>query len=315
MQQLNPSFPYYTHLVLSGGGLSGLIYIGIYRFLQQYHLLQNIRYFSGTSIGAIFAYLFGLGVEYEYLERFVKGLEKTEGIGLCTRNEMVSFDPRNILQLPSKRGLYSTERFRTYLTTYLQEKYKLSDITFSEYIKLTGIDLHINVTCLNTYTSMDLCNDTVPEMSVVTAVLASMSVPFLFEPVAYQDMLFVDGGCCINLPVQYIAKNKANKILAINLGTDISFTKEDLERNILTFGASIMLSMITSHTKRTIEDHKKEVDILEVNENPIPFLQAQFDKDAFYINITKEQLDEGIVYGYQQIHQFFASKGYFEQTS
>jgi len=137
-------------------------------------------------------------------------------------------------------------------------------------------------------------------MSVITAILGSMSVPFLFEPVVYQDLLLVDGGCCCNLPVHSIAKNKANKILAINLGTDISFTKEELEQNFLTFGASIMLSMITSHTKKTIQDHKKEVDILEINEHPIPFLQAQFDKEVFYINVTKEQVDEGILHGYQQ---------------
>lgn len=312
MHKLNPSFPYYTHLVLSGGGLSGLIYIGVYRFLQQYHLLKNIRYFSGTSIGAIFAYLFGLGVEYEYLESFVMGNEDTEG--LCTRSPMLSFDPRNILQLPSKRGIYSTERFRAYLTTYLQKKHGMTDITFAQYIKLTGVDLHINVTCLNSYRSLDLCNDTFPEMSVITAVLASMSVPLLFEPVVYQDMLLVDGGCCVNLPIQYLATNTANKVLAINLGTDIEFTKEQLE-NFLIYGASIMLSMITSHTKTTIKDHEKRVDILEVNQNPIPFLQAQFEKDAFYMTMTKEQLDEGILYGYQQIHEFFTSKGYFEQTS
>lgn len=313
MEKLNSSLPYYTHLVLSGGGLSGMIYIGIYRFLKQHHLLKNIRYFSGTSIGAIFAYLFGLGVDYEYMESFFYGNETKQGI--CTRNQMLAFDPKGILQLPKKYGIYSTERFRSYLADYLKTVHGMEDITFAQYIKLTGVDLHINVTCLNSYKALDLCNDTYPEMSVLTAILGSMSVPFLFEPVLYKDMLLVDGGCCVNLPLQTITKNPSNKVLAVNLGIDIEFTKEELEKSFFLYGATIMLSMITSHTKRMIEEHKHSVDILEVNQNPIPFIQAHFNQNAFYTTITKEQLEEGILFGYQQIHEFFHSKGYFEQTS
>ena len=313
MYELTPLFPYYTHLVLSGGGMSGLVYIGIYRFLQQYDMLRSIHYISGTSVGAVFGFIFGLKMEYQYIEELFIG--NTEHPGIFMDNRTISFDPKAIFRFSEKKGMYTTERFRSYLIDWLKRKYDREDITFAEYIKLTGVDFHINVTCLNTYCSIDLCNKTHPDMSVITAILASMSIPFLFEPILYNDLVLIDGGCCENLPLSWIDKAISNKVLAINLGTDIEFTKESLLENIGIYGYSLALCMICSHTKKTIREYQDTVDILEINKNPIPFIQAFFEKEAIYTRLSKDIIEEGIMYGYHCIDQFFHSKNYFEQTS
>ena len=36
---MNAGIPY-THIVLSGGGMTGLAYIGVYRYLIQYNLFK-----------------------------------------------------------------------------------------------------------------------------------------------------------------------------------------------------------------------------------------------------------------------------------
>ena len=314
MYELTPRFPRYTHLVLSGGGMSGLIYIGIYRFLQQYKMLDSIHYICGTSIGAVFGFVFGLQMDYQYVEDLFIGSQEQRGI-FTTDSPAIVFDPKAVFTFSEKQGFYTVERFRQYLVEWLKKKYQREDITFSEYMKLTGVDFHVNVTCLNTYNSLDLCNKTHPDMSVITAILASMSVPIFFEPIVYKDCVMIDGGCCDNLPISWIEKNPPNKILAINLGTDIEFSKDDLLQNTGLYGYAIILSMVTSHTKNTIREYQDTVDILEVNKNPIPFVQAFFEKEAIYTRISKELLEEGILFGYHSIDTFFHSKGYFEQTS
>jgi NTE family protein len=315
MNPTNESIPYYTHLILGGGGFSGLIYIGIYRFFKEHNILKNIRYISGTSIGALFAFFIGLKIDYDYMEDAMMGRNKHINTGFCYKNETTEYNPSCILKLHTTMGMYSTERFRKYIVDFLKEKYEIEDITFSEYIKLTGIDIHIHTTCLNTYSPLDLCNDNFPEMSLITAVLASMSVPLIFQPVIYKEYVLVDGGCSANLQMYKIAKNLSNKVLYITIGTDITFTKELLTTNAITYSGSIMLSMIASHTKHIIDEYKNVFDILEISKNPIPFIQLNFEDNMFYSLIEKSQLEESIVYGYQSIYEFFISKRYFEQTS
>jgi NTE family protein len=290
----------FTHLILSGGGLSGVVYIGIYRFLKEHNILKDIHYMTGTSIGALFIFLFGLNIDYERIEDFFMSVE-----GVTTKSSLVEFDPNNIFKF--KNGIYSVERFRKYIVRFLEDK---EDITFNEYIKLTGVDLHISTTCLNTNSHLDLCNEAFPEMSVVTAVLASMSVPVLFEPVIYKDLVLVDGGCCANLEIYNVVKNKMNKILYISLVGDMCFTKEQLQNNILMYGASVMITMINSHTKKIIEDYKDAIDIIKMKDSPVPFLQGFFENNLFYTMIEKKQLEESIIYGYKEIHRHFTSKHY-----
>lgn len=294
MRSINTPF---THLILGGGGLSGLTYIGIYRFIKEHGMMEHIRYVSGTSIGALFAFLIGLNVDYEYMETFF--IEH-----FAEKNQMTEFDPKSILHFRTNQGMYSAERFRKYIVQFLRTiDPTLEDITFTDYLKLTGVDIHIHVTSLNTYSPLDLSNNTHPEMSVVTAVLASMSIPLMFEPVIYKDLVLVDGGCCANLQIYEIAKNKLNKILYVALGIDTVFTTESLKTNTLLYGASVMMTLVTSHTKKIIEDYKEVIDIIHITKNPIPFVQFKFSNNLFYTMIEKEQLEESIIYGYQQIYE------------
>jgi predicted acylesterase/phospholipase RssA len=296
----------FSHLILTGGGLGGMAYIGIYRFFKEHNILKDVHYMTGISIGALFVFLFGLNIDYDKIENMFMCKE-----GVCYKSALVEFNPANLLNIRANNGLYTTERFRPFIVAFLKDKYDIEDITFSEYIKLTGVDIHISSTCLNTHSHLDLCNDTFPEMSVITAILASMSIPVAFQPVIYKDMILVDGGCCDNLDIYNVVKNKLNKALYISLEPDITFTNEQLQNNFMLYGLSIMLSMITSsHTKKIIEDYKDQIDIIHLQKNPIQFIQGVFENDMFYAVIEKKQLEECIIFGYKYIHSHFELKSY-----
>lgn len=305
---MKTSIPQYTHLVLSGGGMCGIVYIGIYRLFKQYDVLKSIHYITGTSIGSLFGFLFGMDIEYTYLETLFTDI-------LCIDSPIVEFDPNNIFKLCSKNGVFSTERFRKNIVMCIQHKFGIDDITFSEYIRRTGVDLHVHTTCLNTYSFKDLCNDTYPDMSVVTAILASMSVPFLFEPVIYNGLVLVDGGCCANMQIYDILESPYNKVLQIYLSTDKTFTEDALRNDFMVYSSAVMLTMITAHSRRLIQDNKNKADILVICNNPLSFMKANFKNNLFYTTIDKSEFEESLLFGYVQVDNFFKSKGYFSKIS
>ena len=58
-------------LILSGGGINGIIYIGILKYLETSNQLKNINNFVGTSVGAIMNTLINIGYTAIELENFI----------------------------------------------------------------------------------------------------------------------------------------------------------------------------------------------------------------------------------------------------
>ena len=52
------------NIAVSGGGLRGLYYIGVLKYLEEKKLLNGIKNYSGTSVGTIFCLL--LILEYKH---------------------------------------------------------------------------------------------------------------------------------------------------------------------------------------------------------------------------------------------------------
>ena len=51
----------YTNLVLQGGGIRGFAHIGVVKKLEEIGLMNNIRRFAGTSVGALIVSLLVIG--------------------------------------------------------------------------------------------------------------------------------------------------------------------------------------------------------------------------------------------------------------
>ena len=49
------------HLVLSGGGLLGISYIGLFKYFEEKNVIKTIESITGSSAGAIFGALLALG--------------------------------------------------------------------------------------------------------------------------------------------------------------------------------------------------------------------------------------------------------------
>ena len=94
------------HLVLSGGGLLGISYIGLFKYFEEHKTLSNIKSITGCSAGAIFGSLLSIGYTYKELDIIVKSMIfkdylKIRNGSLCNQDlakNLIGFDESNIMK-------------------------------------------------------------------------------------------------------------------------------------------------------------------------------------------------------------------------
>jgi len=156
-------------IALSGGGSRGVAHIGILKALNEYGIYPDV--ISGCSAGAIVGAFYADGYTPDEMREFIIG----KGIFDIAR-----------LTLP-KKGLMRMTGLEKVLTDYLTAK------TFEE----LKMPLFINTTELNRGKSVYFHSGT-----IIDKIIASSSIPVLFEPVILNGYTYVDGGVFDILPVK-----------------------------------------------------------------------------------------------------------------
>lgn len=193
-----------TNLVISGGGIKGIVIVGALKALQDKGLLKYITSISATSIGGLISVLYIIGYTIDELEKF---------LDLFDFSKIKSI---NISDFLSCFGFDNGEKFLMVIEKMFKLKNISSNITFLELYKKTGIKIHITGVCLNNKQVYYFSHLTYPNMSVITAIRITTSVPIWFIPVNYNDNFFVDGGCMENYPIS-IFDNDLNSTIGIHL--------------------------------------------------------------------------------------------------
>ncbi len=195
------------NIVLSGGSIKGYSYLSLLRIIHEHPEMFKLRKLIGSSIGAIFALIINLGLDYDIIkEKLIhKNLSELRNINL-----------NNILQFANKYGIDDGTPIMQYVSEFVVEKYNKTSITFKELYDLTNIDLIITGTCLNTSKTTYFSHLTYPDMMVLSAIRISISIPYYFIPVSYNDCLYVDGAVTDNFPIQ-LCKDELDDTLGIYL--------------------------------------------------------------------------------------------------
>jgi NTE family protein len=158
-------------------------------------LLKNIKRFSGTSIGALFATLLSIGYTADEIMYFSDLIDTT-----VTSNCFVT----KVYNVCNKFGVSSMDNLKREFERIIDKKVR-SEITLEKLYKITGKDLVICVTNLNTKSPVYFHHKTYPEAKLIDVIIASMSFPMLFRPCKLPYLgtndYFVDGGLVDNYPV------------------------------------------------------------------------------------------------------------------
>ena len=160
-----------TGLVLSGGGARGISHIGVLKGLDELGL--KFDQIAGTSAGSIVGSLYAYGHSPDRI------LEIILSTSLF----------RSMRPAWTWTGLLSLEGLKNTLLTYLPE----NDFKVLK-IPMTIAATEIKRGKTEYFSSGEL----------VPAILASCCVPAVFNPVQYNNGLYVDGGLTDNLPASSI---------------------------------------------------------------------------------------------------------------
>lgn len=173
-------------LALGSGGSRGVAHIGVLLALEEAGIIPD--YIAGCSMGAVVGGCFAAGMRAEQI-----------------RDIVIQLKARDIVDVGagfvSRMSILRTKKLETLL---------------SEYLGGAQIeDMKIPFCCIAT----DLYSGKLHVFKkglASVAIQASSTIPCVFKPVRYNDMLLVDGGCLCRVPVKQVKDMGADVVLAVD---------------------------------------------------------------------------------------------------
>ncbi|XP_056005230.1 uncharacterized protein LOC130050146 isoform X2 [Ostrea edulis] len=195
----------FENLVFRGGGVKGLAYCGAIEVLEKHKMIKNVKRFAGASAGAICATFLALGYSSSELQDL---------LGTNFYDLLINFKvwqvykyPKLIYNLLKYFGFFETNDFLVWLGKAIEDKVGKGkkDLTFRELYDITGKELCVIITSLNSQTEEYCHPKTTPDLSIRKAVQMSMSIPGLFQTQTVDNDgkmdYYVDGGVTCNYPI------------------------------------------------------------------------------------------------------------------
>lgn len=251
-------------LCLGGGGGKGAYQLGVYRALAEYGLIDKVTAISGTSIGAINAVLFACN-----------NPDRSEEAWKRIHFETV-FDVDPDLMFNDKPGFMSRREMINLMDSYVDYK-ELSEAEITvyatiaecvqdgerqaEYISLAGMDAD----------------------DIRTVVLASSTLPMLYESVTYNGKEYCDGGLADNVPVKPLYDMGYRNIVVCGLNPD---SKKDIsaytDADIIEIYPSVSLGDLIDGTLNFSANSVKFRSLLGYKD-AMRALKVHFENDPDYI--------------------------------
>ncbi len=262
-------------VVLLGGGARGLAHIGFLQSLKENKI--KIDLICGTSMGGIVGGLYAYGYEPEKLQEMVMNFDYNSFM--------------NLIKIPFNVKIKSIFELLI-LTSYSKltkkdEEDKIENVLKSLTNETNIENLKTKFFCVaaDLLSGKEVIFDKGP---LYKALRATMSYPFVFEPVYYNRMLLVDGGFLDNAPVLVARDYGANKILAVDIHIPIKRESKDKLQNDF----NKLKRIFAMTTEKLLEINLSKADyVLKIDVQRDTF---DFSEPSEIIKIGKDKTDEKI---------------------
>jgi len=258
-----------TCLCLSGGGVRGLCFIGVLEKLIEHNKIElnKIDMYVGASIGSIITFFLILGVSIEEIKEFI-----------ITFNFFKLNEEIDCINLIEKFGINNGEKVKLLFSKFLELKLNVKDITFKELFNKIQKKILIVGTNLTKCQEELFSVDTSPDMSVITALRISISIPIIFTPVIYNNSVYVDGGLVNNFPINYCPKDKTFGIYTNNCN---SFEINSIQ-SILTACTNVIANIIS---QKNLNYKYKNIIKIVYTDQLLSILDATQEKKKYMFEI------------------------------
>ena len=239
------------NLVIAGGAIKGISYIGVFKALKELQLLNNIENICGVSAGSIAGLCLFLEMTYTSIEKIV--------FEIMDYDNIVSNKNIDIINILDSYGIESGENIIKILGIILEKKTKNKNCTFldlkdlypSKKFIVVGTNLSDNKT---EYFSID----NTPDMKVIHAIRISLSLPLIFTSVTHNSDIYVDGGISCNFPMDYFKNDIEN-----TLGVCVSSLNYISDINSITTYFGRIIRILMDNADKYIKERYKD-NIIEI---------------------------------------------------
>jgi predicted acylesterase/phospholipase RssA len=200
------------HIVISGGGPTGLLSYGAAKYLeqQQFWSIENIESIYGTSIGALFGVILSLHYDWKTIDDYIIK---------CPWNTILQKNStfHDVMDVYTNKGIMSGDFFDIIMKPLLLAKDLTLDVTLDELYQFNKKEIHIITVELNTFKLVNLSYKTHPSLKVMDAIKMSCAFPIIFSPKIFIETdttskkedrseckrvcCYIDGGVMCNYPV------------------------------------------------------------------------------------------------------------------
>ena len=241
-------------VVLSGGGAKGLAHIGALKVIEEAGI--KIDFIGGTSMGAIVGGLYASGYSASQLDSIFRNTDFTELIQDNLPRDAKSFYEKEVsekyaLTLPfDKLKISFPQAYSGGQNIYnelVRVLYHVKDINDFSKLPIPFLCIATNV---ETGEEVLLDKGYLPK-----AIMASGTLPSLFEPAPLGDKVLIDGGVVNNYPVQEVRNMGADIII----GVDVQHGLRD--REALSSATEILLQINNYRTASDMSTKSKLTDI------------------------------------------------------
>jgi predicted acylesterase/phospholipase RssA len=273
-----------TILVLSGGSIMGIGHIGVIKAFEENDMMKKIKTIVATSSGGIVGLLIACGYKSHELLEFIKIL-RFEKLHLSNTDQMFS-----------SFGLDDGNKIMLILEKLLDNKHISKFITFSEFYKLTGIDLVLTGVCVNTKKVEYFSYKSYSDMPVLIAIRITFSIPFVFSPVIYKKNTYIDGGIMDNYPIHYV-KTKLKNVIGVCL-CSIRDQEENFN-SIEKFFWNVFQCGMEGITQIAMRNYETNTIIVSLKSSALNITNTNNDEKNLYYetgyNVAKEFIEKNTI--------------------
>ena len=265
----------YEGIVISSGSGGGYGMLGFLHTLYSKRNMSRIKYFAGTSVGALICMFLALGASP--LDIFSKMCSKdvNEYLGIST----------DINLWTEQFGLIDSQKLKLYFTELVTDIYGFVP-TFQQLKEKTNNTLIIASFNVSKNKGQYFSPTTSPEIDIVTAVVCSFCIPIMFTKMSYKGDYYVDGALFDRCPVEECKREieingyPPYKIFVLFCAKPLEL-KEDC--SLAEYIKAVCFSPIN---KQPVPLSSDEVDVFEI-ENDFEDMTLKVDTETRIKNFTR----------------------------
>jgi predicted acylesterase/phospholipase RssA len=284
--------PKFNKLILSSGSLYTSAFLGCVKYLHDMEALEHIHTIIGTSAGAVLGLLLTIGMTPDEIYKFMLDhvVEKT----------LTKIDISSIIKLTSSFGLDDGEGIIAAFHIALETKGYDKNTTMVELAKRSGKNLIICVSNITKGCAEYISVDTEPDIPVVLALRMSCAIPLVFEPVEYNDNLYLDGAVTDKCPYG-IVDSKLNDTLCIAANFKYPEFKVTDDTNVWDFMYQVFSIFRETHCQLPKGSDKYTIVTVDFD----MYNDVDVNPEKMNLTVTRKEFDSHIERGYKAIKDHF----------